>query len=181
MKALKINLLYIIVVLLLFPFQTQAGMQLVSCIDTGNCTVTDLLRQAVFAAQFLLGIAGSVFLFMFVLGGAFYVISFFDSSLINKGKEMMKNAAIGMTLMLTSWMIISYMVTTLGYNIKTGAGGGVDKKKLDTCSKKHKGYSCVETKGTKIKTEDCFPHLCKSNKSPTYLCCPPPNPTNNPD
>lgn len=93
------------------------GLTNLPCEATGNCEIKDLVAKAVMFAQFLMGLAGALFLFAFVYGGAMYILAFGRSSYTTKGKKAMVQAAIGMALIMGAWTIVTYLVSSLGAKI----------------------------------------------------------------
>jgi hypothetical protein len=100
----------------------QGGMQLVPCTETGNCTIDDLVNQGVNFAKWIMGLAGALFLLVFVYGGAMYTVSFGRSDYITKGKNAMTRGAFGIILVMGAWTVVSYVSTSLGYK-PVGLGG----------------------------------------------------------
>jgi hypothetical protein len=88
----------------------------VPCMKTGSCgSLDDILQVFAVVSQWLLGIAGSVMLLMFVWGGAEFVYSRGDSKLVGSGKSKMSNALIGIVIMFGALaMVRSVRVGLLG-------------------------------------------------------------------
>lgn len=61
----------------------------------------------------LLGISGSVALLMFVWGGFQYLVSAGDPKKVEKGKETLKNAVLGIFIILFSYAAIGALITAL--------------------------------------------------------------------
>lgn len=95
----------------------QGGLSNLPCEATGDCQIKDLVSKAVMFAQFLMGLAGALFLFAFVYGGAMYILAFGRSAYIDKGKKAMVQASIGMVLIMGAWTMVTYLVTSLGAKI----------------------------------------------------------------
>ncbi len=91
------------------------GVQLVPCTQTGDCEIADLVQQAVNFARWLMGLAGALFLLVFVYGGAMYVMSFGRSDMVTKGKTALTRGAIGVVLVMGAWTIVTYVADSLGY------------------------------------------------------------------
>lgn len=70
--------------------------------------------------NWMLGISGAVALFVFVLGGFFWLISAGNSDLVSKGKGMMISAIIGLIIIFFSYTLITYGVRIFG-------GSGADQ------------------------------------------------------
>jgi len=75
-------------------------------------------------ARFLFGIMGSAALLMFVIGGFFILASAGRETWVKKGKEYVKNAIIGIAIILTSAYLIEYGVGVLRQkDVGSSAGG----------------------------------------------------------
>lgn len=93
------------------------GMKNLGCEATGDCQISDLVAKAVMFAQFLMGLAGALFLFAFVYGGAMYVMAFGRPAWTQKGQKAMVQSAIGLVLIMGAWTIVTYLVSSLGAKI----------------------------------------------------------------
>ncbi|MDD5438553.1 MAG: pilin [Patescibacteria group bacterium] len=147
----------------------KTGLLLVDCTKDGNCTIDDIVQQGVNFAKWVMGLAGALFLLVFVYGGAMYAVSFGRSDYITKGKNALVRGAFGVILVMGAWTIVSYVATSLGYTgmAPTGTNTGTD----DACAKKA-GYSCMMVTPEQEKSQYlCESKLCMSNKDPQYKCC----------
>jgi len=168
----------------------QGAMKLVTCVTdgTGNCTVEDIVKQGVYFAQFIMGLSGSLFLIVFIYGGACYLLSFGRSSWVEKGKKAMIQATIGIVLVLGAWTIVNYVATSIGYaggggtdastpqtgGQSTGTGTGVDTCGTPAAKQGSAGWTCQMTTAMPSQQKaKCVSHECKSNSSNDYKCCPP--------
>ena len=162
----------------------SGGLKLVGCVTSGSgdCTVEDIVKQGVYFAQFIMGLSGSLFLIVFIYGGACYLLSFGRSSWVEKGKKAMIQSVIGIVLVLGAWTIVNYVATSIGYTGSSGTGassaGGATAKQ-DTCGtsaakKGSAGWSCQMTTALtpQVKAK-CVSGECMSNSSNDYKCCPP--------
>ncbi len=93
------------------------GLTNLPCEATGDCQIKDLVAKAVMFAQFLMGLAGALFLFAFVYGGAMYVMAFGRPAWTQKGQKAMVQAALGMVLIMAAWTLVTYLVSSLGAKI----------------------------------------------------------------
>ena len=70
--------------------------------------------------RFVLGIVGSLVLLMFIYGGFLFLISGASTNgkgeTINRGKDVISAAVVGLVIVLASWLIISFLMSSLGYN-----------------------------------------------------------------
>jgi len=81
--------------------------------DDGNYTVAQVLEILPRAMKFMLGISGSVALLAFVYGGVMFLISSGNREQVEKGKNIIKGAVIGLLLVFLSYTIIATIVTTM--------------------------------------------------------------------
>ena len=63
--------------------------------------------------KFLLGLSGSVALLMFVWGGFQYLWSAGDDNKVKMGKKTISNAALGLVIIFSSYMLISTLIKAL--------------------------------------------------------------------
>ena len=86
-----------------------------------DCGLNDLISTAVKIANWLLGIAGSLTLLMFVYGGTMLLISGGSSERVAKGKTILTNSVIGLVIILLSFLIIGFVFKALGVDV-SGTG-----------------------------------------------------------
>jgi len=108
--------------LLFFIFSAFAGgaeanlMENIACAGDGKCTPDDFFRLAVNVAKWIFGITGSLALGAFVIGGAMFLVSSGNSDMVNKGKQVLTGAVIGLVVVFTSWLVVGFVMTTfMGY------------------------------------------------------------------
>ncbi|MBU1870762.1 hypothetical protein KKF17_01395 [Patescibacteria group bacterium] len=80
----------------------------------GNYQLNDIISVAVNVANFILSIVGSLSLVMFIYGGITFLISGGSSTQVEKGKQIILGAIIGLVLVFTSYSIIKLACTALG-------------------------------------------------------------------
>jgi hypothetical protein len=132
-------------------------------------------------ANLILGITGSLALLMFVYGGFKMITAAGESGKVDEGKTVLKNAIIGIVIIMTSGLVINYGLSTLGVTDVIGGqcpGGGVSvelpsgkSKCVKTCSDLSESattYSCMDsTLGT-----NCVVGLCNDKgQGKNILCC----------
>ena len=89
---------------------------------TGNYSLNGLVGIAISFSKILLSLIGSVSLLMFIYGGILMIISGGGmptedgKSKINKGKDTITAALIGMIIVFTSFLIIKFVLAILGIN-----------------------------------------------------------------
>jgi len=94
-----------------------------SCASTGSCTTLDaFVLTALNIVPLIYGLAGSLALLYFIYGGIMWLISSGSPDRVKKGTDIIKNAVIGLVIIFASWMIINFVVTSLGYNISNFGG-----------------------------------------------------------
>jgi len=79
--------------------------------DVNVCGLNELLQVVVNFTQLLLGVTGSLALLAFLYGGVLWIISSGKQEMIEKGKQAIQAAVIGLLIMLGSWLIVN---TTIG-------------------------------------------------------------------
>lgn len=88
-------------------------LQLPPCVQTGNCSLDDIVRTGAYAANFLTGLSAALFFATFVYGGARYLLSFGRKEWVEAGKKAMSGAAIGMAIVLGAWTLVNYIANSL--------------------------------------------------------------------
>lgn len=93
--------------------QTSLAGGLVPVNSTGDYTVSQILAILPTAIQFMLGISGSIALLAFVYGGVLFLVSSGNRELVEKGKNVIKGAVVGLLLVFLSYTIIATIATTI--------------------------------------------------------------------
>lgn len=106
------------------PGTTEAG-GIVQCGRGGQemCTLCDLIKGLNIIIHYLLKIAIVVALTAITVGGGMYVISTGNSKMIDMAKGAMKNAVIGLVIMLSAWLLINTLLLALGASSNLGITG----------------------------------------------------------
>ena len=105
--------------LLTFAHPTKAALvsaTLANKCGTGNCTLTDMVGVIANGMDWIFSIVGAAALLMFVYGGFTFLISAGNEEQVKKGKAILQGAIIGLIIVLGSYMIINFLLTSLGYN-----------------------------------------------------------------
>jgi len=89
--------------------------------NCGNYTLNEMLSIVVIVSNFILGIVGSLALIAFIAGGIMWLVSGGKAELVERGKQTIIGAVIGLAIVFTSYMIIQLVFTALGVE---GAGSG---------------------------------------------------------
>lgn len=88
---------------------------------TGNCgnyTLNDMVSVVLKISEFILGIVGSLALLAFIVGGLMWMLSGGKAELVERGKQTVIGAVIGLAIVFTSFMIIQLVYASLGLNWK---------------------------------------------------------------
>lgn len=111
------KLLFIFVAIVLFILISQQALAqdsiLPACVESGNCTLCDIIQTAINAAKVILGIIGSLVLFMFIYGGFMMLTSAGKSEQINKGKNILINSVIGLAIIFSSYLVVITVVSVI--------------------------------------------------------------------
>ncbi len=87
-----------------------------SCGNAGNCTVNDLMIVTANIGNYILRIVGALVLFMYVLGGFWYLTSRGDSKYIEKGKTALKVSTTGLFIIMFAYLgvrtLYAYLTAT---------------------------------------------------------------------
>lgn len=83
------------------------------CQDMGKCSLDQILQIFVNIVTFILGISGSVVLFMFVYGGFMWVTSRGEAKHVQTGKDAMVRSIIGFTIIVLSYSLINFLVAAV--------------------------------------------------------------------
>ncbi len=81
--------------------------------NKGTCTVDQIVQTGAAFANLLTEISGALFFVVFIYGGAMYLFSLGDKSRVEKGKKAIVGGAIGMTIVLMAWTIVTYVAKSL--------------------------------------------------------------------
>ena len=86
--------------------------------DTGTYGIDDLAGLSLTAADYILGLTGSLALVMFVYGGATLLVSAGSSDKVSRAKKILVAAIIGLIIVFSSKLIIDTVLLNLGANLK---------------------------------------------------------------
>lgn len=90
-----------------------------TCIQTGTCELKHLTILMIRVSQIILGLTGSLSLLAFVYGGTLFLISSGNKEMVEKGKNTIFGAVIGIFIVFLSYTIIGYIFNSL--NIAAGS------------------------------------------------------------
>lgn len=147
----------------------SGGFVLPSCADEGDCELDDIIRTGVNFANFIFGLAGAIFLAIFIYSGVEYLIFAQNSSKVQAAKRRLVDAAIGMGFIIAAGVLASFVYEA--FMSSGGGGGGITE---DTCEAQNPGYSCtvlsVQGLEAEIQRRGCQRRLCTGGTN--RVCCP---------
>ncbi|MFA6018172.1 MAG: hypothetical protein WCT28_00710 [Patescibacteria group bacterium] len=103
-----------------------ASSRCTECRNSGNCTLNDLLQVFVNIGTFVLGISGSVVLFVFMYGGFKWLFSRGEGKWIQEGKDAMTGAAIGLMIIFGSYVALNFIISGLTTKSGTPTSGDLE-------------------------------------------------------
>jgi hypothetical protein len=89
--------------------------------DGRNCSLNDFVQVGISVVKLIYALAGSLALLYFIYGGIMWVISGGNPDRVKKGQDAIKNAVIGLVIIFASYMIINFVMTSLGYKMNGAA------------------------------------------------------------
>lgn len=100
----------------IIPGTTTEKSQIITCGRPGQrmCTLCNLIEGLNNIIHYLRSVAIGFALLAMSIGGVMYVISSGDKGMIDKGKGIMKNAAIGFVIIFASFLIIDTTINYIG-------------------------------------------------------------------
>ena len=115
-KLLSVIIFCTLLILLLVPPVTRAA-GLVPC--TNDCTIDNFMQMLGSIYKFIvMDIATPLAVLALTIGGIMILISAGNANLLSKGKTILYSALIGLALALCSYLIISWVLTAVGYSGK---------------------------------------------------------------
>lgn len=98
----------------ILPTETGGG----TCPSGENCgdySLNDFVQLAVNVSKTILGLVGSLALLAFVYGGIVFLISGGSSEKVEKGKQILIGAVVGLVIVFMSYTIIQFTLDAFGY------------------------------------------------------------------
>src|SRR3989338_9974763 len=80
------------------------------CIATGDCTVCNMMQVGVRIVQIILSLSGAAVLVMLIYGGVRWMTAAGNTKGIDAGKAALRNAAIGLVIIVGAWMLINLTI-----------------------------------------------------------------------
>jgi hypothetical protein len=90
----------------------KSNIQL-DCQNFGRCSTIDILQIIVNVGTVILGISGSIFLLMFVIGGFTWLMSGGEDGAIKKGLDTMRDATIGIVIVFSAYLIVNTAISVI--------------------------------------------------------------------
>lgn len=153
--------------------------------EYGKYGLNDMLSLATWAANWILGIVGSLTLLMFIYGGFIFLTSAGSNEKVGEAKKIITAAVIGLVIVFGSAMIIKFVTSSLGIswsgnelktnssatssNLSMSTGDACTNYKSATGGGKtlgEMGFSCVDNPDS---AGFCRDGLCPEGKE----CCAP--------
>ncbi len=112
--------IFIALTLVLFflnvSFAYGQGLVPVPTGEDGNYQINDFIVLAINISNWIMGMVGSLSLIMFIYGGFMFLVSGGASDKIQEAKKIIVAAVIGLIIVFTSFLIIKFVLGTLGIN-----------------------------------------------------------------
>lgn len=83
------------------------------CYNSGDCTLCDIMQVFVTIATKIFELAGIVALIMFIWGGLELIMSQGFSERVQRGRQRMRGAVVGMLIIIFAWLLIGSIITVL--------------------------------------------------------------------
>ncbi len=84
-----------------------------SATECGDYEINDFIVLTINISRWILGIVGSLTLVMFVWGGVMFIISGGASDKISQARKIIVAAVVGLIIVFSSWLIISFSISTI--------------------------------------------------------------------
>lgn len=83
------------------------------CVGSGDCNLNSVFQTIVNVTQLILAMTGSLTLLMFIYGGAMFIIAAGSQERIQKAKQILVAAAIGVAIIFSAWLIVNIVIGAL--------------------------------------------------------------------
>ncbi|MFA6322212.1 MAG: hypothetical protein WCX71_01895 [Candidatus Buchananbacteria bacterium] len=81
--------------------------------DVNNCGLNAMYQTVINFTQIILALTGSAALLIFVYGGVLWIAAAGKSEIIDKGKQAIIAAAVGLVIVLGSWLVVNTTISAL--------------------------------------------------------------------
>lgn len=136
---------------LLWANACLADVSLLDASPVGDVTIPELIGYIIKA---ILGITGAVALFMFVYGGVMMIISGGKTDKIQKAKDVLTWAIIGLVVIFSSYLLVAFVISGITSG-SPGLGGG---------GKGGDGGTCALNSGSCVNVSNSTDNACKVSK-----------------
>jgi hypothetical protein len=135
----------------------------------GDCGLTQALQVIVNLSRLLLALTGSAALLMFIYGGTLWILAAGNQERIQKGKDAMQGAAIGIIIIMGAFLIVNFVIFALLGKEYSEIGGvklfdqpWFQEQEIDSTSKTSESVmDCVQRcKSTSSNIERCIVEEC---------------------
>jgi hypothetical protein len=96
------------------PANTATELKCSNTHNCGNYTLNDMLSVLKIVADFILVIVGSLALLALIIGGLMWLLSGGKAEMVERGKQTIVGAVLGLAIVFTSYMIIQLVFSALG-------------------------------------------------------------------
>jgi len=115
--------------------------------NCGNYTLDDFMVLAVNISNWIIGIVGSITLLFFIYGGIMFTWSAGSEERVKKGKDILLNSVIGLAIVFTSFLIIQFIMSSLGF-VKSERGQWSKMQSSTTWTEESEKKTQTPTDGT---------------------------------
>ncbi len=96
----------------------------VSCAQSGNCKINDIINGFGVLLNWGVSISGAVALLMFIIGGFYMLASAGRAEWVKTGKSILVGTATALFFIFSSWLIVNFILsslqTTAPFKLETG-------------------------------------------------------------
>ena len=83
------------------------------CVGSGDCNLNSAFQLIVNITQLILAMVGSLALLMFTYGGLMFIIAAGAQERIQKAKQILVAASIGVAIIFSAWLIVNIVIGAL--------------------------------------------------------------------
>jgi len=91
------------------------------------CGIPEIMQTIVNITRLMLGVMGSAALLMLVYGGVMFIVSSGNQDKVNKAKNILIAAILGIVIILTAWSIVNLILLALTQGGVSGTGEVFDR------------------------------------------------------
>lgn len=110
----KIAILPVIIgAVTLFPMPAFAAIVPECALASGGCQICDIFALLGNVAEFILTVMSSVVVLAIIIGGIYWLVSFGNAERVDRGKQIITAAFIGMAFVLGGYLLVNVTLATL--------------------------------------------------------------------